>query len=338
MTVAQRLQAFEKLYQALLQLGEADRQHWARLAKSHNGWFEYESVSNAIDGLIRYLEPISFRQWATAYDLKDETVPQKVGVIMAGNIPMVGIHDLLCVLMSGHELHAKLSSQDPALIKEVTKLLIQVEPTFESRIHFVERMNTVDAFIATGSDNSARYFDYYFKDKPKIIRKNRTAVAVLTGEENEKTLADLAEDITTYYGLGCRNVSKVFVPKGYELTKIMKATESATQNLLNKYNNNYDYNKSIYLVNQEAHLDNGGMVLAENESLVSPISVLFYEYYESLEELSQTLGSLEEKIQCVVSDVTSLPQVIPFGQAQRPDIHNYADGVDTMAFLVNLPS
>ncbi|MGB0523854.1 MAG: acyl-CoA reductase [Flammeovirgaceae bacterium] len=338
MTVAQRIQAFEKLYSALKALDQETREFWSRKAVAHNGWFQGNSVALAIDGLIRYLEPTSFRAWAASYALPTDLEPKKVGVIMAGNIPMVGIHDFITVLLSGHELHAKLSSQDPFLIKEIANMLIEIEPAFEQKIHFVERMNDVHALIATGSDNSARYFEYYFKDKPKIIRKNRTSVAVLTGQESEAGLQKLAEDILAYYGLGCRNVSKIFIPKDYELTQLMAASEALTQeNLQNhKYSNNYDYHKSIYLVNQIAHLDNGGLLATEMEELVSPIAVLYYEYYEDEAALKGRLADLTDKIQCIVSDGGHFPNSLTFGQAQEPKINDYADGVDTLKFLLEI--
>ena len=337
MTVEQRIQAFEKLHSALVGLADFDREHWTRLAEQHNGWFHQESVDQAIDGLIRYLHPESFRKWVMEHELSDQVDVKEIGVIMAGNIPMVGIHDFIAVLVSGHQLHAKLSSQDPALIKEVSKMLIEIEPAFAESIHFVERMNTIDVLIATGSDNSARHFEYYFKDKPKIIRKNRTSVAVLSGNESEESLQLLGQDIMSYFGLGCRNVSKIFVPKGYDLTKIMATTEKfAVQQLNNhKYANNYDYNKSIYLINQVTHLDNGGLMLTEDQNFVSPISVLFYEEYDNLTALAHRLEESNERIQCVVSEQEGLENTVPFGKAQQPDIEDYADGIDTLAFLAN---
>lgn len=336
MTVEQRIHAFGQLYTALQALDEETLEYWTRRAVAHNGWFLGDSVPLAVKGLIRYLEPQRFADWARSYQFPADQQVKKIGVIMAGNIPMVGVHDFIAVLLSGHELHAKLSSQDPFLIPEIAKLLINIEPAFKQYIHFGERMNDIDALIATGSDNSARYFEYYFKDKPKVIRKNRTSVGVLTGEESAESLNKLSEDILTYFGLGCRNVSKIFIPRGYDITKIMAASEDLTKTSLNnhKYSNNYDYHKSIFLVNRVEHYDNGGLLATEMEELVSPISVVFYQHYDSQEDLIKQLASLEDKIQCIVSEGGSFPNSLAFGQAQEPEITDFADGVDTLKFLL----
>lgn len=338
MNLDQRIQAFTKLHDALIALDEDTRHDWARKAESHNGWFQSESVFTAIKGLIRYLKPESLQAWVANYDVPEQKSPKKIGVIMAGNIPMVGIHDFIAVLLSGHELHAKLSSQDPFLIKAIAEMLIAIEPAFESRIHFIERMNQVDALIATGSDNSARYFEYYFKDKPKIIRKNRTSVAVINGKESKEALKQLADDVLTYFGLGCRNVSKLYVPKGYDLIPVLAALEPLANQALNnhKYANNYDYNKSIYLVNNVTHLDTGGLLATSSTELVSPISVLYYEEYKDQNAIEAQLRDQAEKIQCIVSEKGQFPNSLPFGQAQCPQVNDYADGVDTMAFLLKL--
>lgn len=338
MRLQQRINAFNQLHQELKNLDEATIDHWKRLAESGNAWFKPVSTQLAIDGLISYLEPKKFADWISVYSIPSSLKPKKIGTIMAGNIPMVGIHDFICVLISGHILHAKPSSQDTALIKKVAELLIEIEPEFSKQIQFVERMNDVDAPIATGSDNSARYFEYYFRDKPKIIRKNRTSVAVLNGKEKREDLKNLENDIFAYYGLGCRNVSKIFVPKNWDFIPLLSALEEPGNEMAqnHKYHNNYDYNKSIYLVNREKHLDNGSLLLKESEQLVSPISVLFYEEYESEMQLKNTLKELDEKIQCVVSHKAEYPNSVEMGQAQFPKMADYADGVDTMEFLLEL--
>jgi hypothetical protein len=335
MKLQQRIDAFNQLHQKIKNLDEATLDHWKRLAESGNSWFKSADTQLAIDGLISYLEPNSFAEWLSKYDISDSLEPKKIGVIMAGNIPLVGIHDFVCVLASGHILHAKPSSQDSALIKKVAELLIEIEPEFSSQIQFVERMNDVDALIATGSDNSARYFEYYFRDKPKIIRKNRTSIAVLNGTESRESLKNLENDIFAYYGLGCRNVSKVFVPQNHDFIPLLSALEEKVSKVSenHKYNNNYDYNKSIYLINGVKHLDNGGLLLTESKELVSPISVLYYEEYESEEKLLARLEELEDKIQCVVSHEGNYPNSLPMGLAQFPEMSVYADGVDTMIFL-----
>ncbi|MFT5916337.1 MAG: hypothetical protein ACJAWV_002528 [Flammeovirgaceae bacterium] len=336
MKLQQRIAAFNQLHQKLKNLDEATLDHWKRLAESGNSWFKPADTQLAIDGLISYLEPSSFAKWLSNYDISDSLEPKKIGIIMAGNIPLVGVHDFACVLASGHILHAKPSSQDAALIKKVAELLIEIEPEFSKQIQFVERMNDVDVLIATGSDNSARYFEYYFRDKPKIIRKNRTSIAVLDGTESKDDLKRIENDIFAYYGLGCRNVSKVFVPKNYDFIPLLFSLEEKGNKVAenHKYNNNYDYNKSIYLVNRVKHLDNGSLLLTESEQLVSPISVLYFEEYESEEGLKTRLSELKDKIQCIVSNGGNFPNSLSFGQAQFPQMTDYADGVDTMQFLL----
>ena len=257
---------------------------------------------------------------------------------MAGNIPAVGFQDALSVLVSGHILLAKPSSDDYVLIYAILNKLIDLEPAFEDYIRFVERLNDADAFIATGSDNTARYFHYYFAKKPHIIRKNRTSVAVLTGEETNEELRALGRDALQYFGLGCRNVSKLYVPEKYDFTRFYEAIQDMDKIYLHhhKYFNNYDYNKSILLVNRVPHFDNGFLLLTESEVLVSAISVLHYETYRSLEEVKEKLAIASEKIQCVVGNSNSgLPEMVYFGETQKPGLLDYADSVDTMAFLAS---
>lgn len=256
--------------------------------------------------------------------------------MLAGNIPLVGFHDLLSVLISGHHVQLKLSSKDSKLIQYLIKHLIWLEPAFEKIIKIKEnKLENFDAVIATGSDNSARYFEYYFGKYPNIIRKNRSSCVILNGNESEEEMEALGEDIFSYFGLGCRNVSKAFVPKGYDLAKILSRWESYKEIIHHhKYCNNYDYQKSILLVNLIPFLDNGFILLQENEKLVSPISVLFYEYYTDQEDLEIKLNINKEKIQCIVGS-NSLATV-PFGGAQYPEVWDYADNVDTLTFLEKL--
>lgn len=256
---------------------------------------------------------------------------------MAGNIPGVGFHDLMCVLLSGNIAVVKLSSSDSFFSKWLIDRLIQVEPQFEKYIQIEEMLKGMDAYIATGSDNSARYFNYYFGKYPSIIRANRTSVAILTGEESEAELEKLGLDIFLYFGLGCRNVAKLFVKEVGQLQHFLDAMEKYNWVSSNhKYHNNYEYNKSIYLVNSEQHLDNGFLLVKESKELVSPIGVVFYEVYESHEDLIQKLDSAESKIQCVIGDPAKFPGAIGFGEAQYPKPWDYADKVDTMKFLLTL--
>ena len=258
--------------------------------------------------------------------------------MLSGNIPAVGFHDILSVLIAGHSASIKLSSQDAALPLWLIQELKRIEPRFSDRIQIEEMLKNKQAYIATGSDNSARYFNYYFGKYPHLIRSNRTSVAILQGNESTADLQALGADIFDYFGLGCRNVSKVFVKNQRQLTDLLDALESYSWvGNHHKYFNNYEYNKSIYLVNRTTHLDNGFLLLRESTDLVSPIGVLFYEIYADQQELKAKLKELDAKIQCVVGNQTmELPGIIPFGQTQCPQPWDYADGVDTLQFLSDL--
>lgn len=311
-------------------------------AYSQNHWFTPEFVSQSLRAIAEeYLEEEKLVNWVQQYTLATSTSPtnpQKIGVVMAGNVPAVGFHDLLCVLVSGHHLMAKISNDDRTLMVFLIEKLLEIDPELAERISVVERLNAADAYIATGSDNTARYFEYYFSKKPHVIRRNRTSVGIINGHESTEELAALGRDILQYFGLGCRNVAKVFVPEGYDFREFYEAIEPQHDYYFNhhKYFNNYEYNKSVYLINQEPHFDNGFLMTRETESLVSPISVLFYEQYTSGPHLAELLATNEDKIQCIVSQKGSYPNSLPFGQAQSPTLFDYADGVDIMAFLTNL--
>jgi len=331
MTVSERIDAFAQLGQTMLHFPADERAAMAMRARAENGWFNPESVAQALDGIAFMLEREKLVKWTSRYQLSPE-VPKIVGVIMAGNIPLVGFHDLMSVLMSGHLAAVKMSSQDRVLMQQVIDWLVEIEPRFKRNIDVREKLDVVDAVIATGSDNTARYFDYYFGKYPHIIRKNRTSVAVLDGTETADELAALGADIFTYYGLGCRNVSKVFTPKGFDFTSAFPHWESFAEVANhNKYRNNYDYQKAIYLVNGEPHLDTGFLLIRSTDELVSPTSVLYHSEYSDKKALDTILKNNPDKIQCIVGH-----GFVPFGQAQCPEPWDYADGVDVMAFLDNL--
>jgi len=336
MTLENRIEAFVELGKQLQKLTPEDRQAWAQVAMSRNTWFTEENVSYALDGITRMLDEQYLREWLYPYHLKQVT-PKKVGVVMAGNIPMVGFHDFLSVLLSGHYLLAKPSTADEPLMKRLANMLVGIEPALANQFEFVNLLKEADAIIATGSDNTARYFEYYFAKRPHIIRKNRSSVGILTGHEEKDDLQALGADIFRYYGLGCRNVSKVFVPEGYTFDKFFEANQHRA-NILDhhKYQNNYDYNKSILLVNRVPHFDNGFMLVQQSEGLVSAISVLFYDTFRSLTDLRQKLATIHDKVQVVVSAHGWLEGSIPFGEAQKPMVWDYADGVDTLDFLQKL--
>tara|TARA_R110002051_G_scaffold8316_1_gene35059 strand:- start:48246 stop:49328 length:1083 start_codon:yes stop_codon:yes gene_type:complete len=318
--------------------------HQMKLANEHNGWFTKENVLFAIEGWASLLTEEKLTSWLSAYNFSTDKEQKTIAVIMAGNIPLVGFHDFLSVLMSGHAFVGKQSSNDKHLLPFLAKYLEYVAPGFKGKIHFTpDTLPEHDAVIATGSDNTARYFEYYFGKKPNIIRKNRNSVAVLTGNETAEELTALAEDIFRYYGLGCRNVSKLFVPTDYNFDAFFNAMYPWHE-IVNqaKYANNYDYNKAVYLMSLFDMLENGFLMIKEDESYGSPIATLFYERYSSLEALKEKLLTDADKIQCVVSSQFGVSPLerqaeeIPFGHTQKPQLTDYADGVDTLAFLLKI--
>lgn len=330
MNLSKRVGAFVKLGH-ILSVFDENMETLFYKAYNENNWFTQENIIKAFHGLGIYLNEENLNQWISKYDFHVSS-PKNIGVIMAGNIPLAGFHDLLSILISNHHLVMKSSSQDNVLMDFVIKNLKIIEPEFEKKIKVVEWLNDVDAFIGTGSDNSAKYFRYYFGKKPHIIRQNRTSVAVITGGESEQELNDLGKDIFTYYGLGCRNVSKILVPENYDFIPLLDAQKNyESVGNHNKYRNNYNYNKSIYLVNSEPHLDTGFLLVRESKNMISPISVLFHQSYENEDELAQLLSDNSEKIQCVIGQ-----NYIPFGKTQQPELWDYADGIDTLNFLVGL--
>ena len=311
----------------------------AQQANYRNNWFTVANSLNALQSIAdEFLTLDKLTAWLRQYNVSSVSTPRTVGVVMAGNIPAVGFHDLLCVVLSGHRLLAKLSTQDFVLIHYLIQKLTDINPVVGEWIEEADRLNAADAFIATGSNNTARYFDYYFGKKPHIIRRNRTSVGLLMGEESEEEFLKLGHDISDYYGLGCRNVSTILVPKPYDFTPLLRTLEPQVSHYLNnhKYQNNYDYNKSIYLINAVPHLDNGYLLVTENGGLVSPISVLYYQTYKTQAEAHAWLTAHADQIQVVTSAQGWLPKSIPFGETQRPGLTDYADGVDTMAFLTGL--
>lgn len=298
--------------------------------KNHNGWFTVQSIYKSLESLSEMLSVKDLDEWASHYTFTSS--PKRVGVIMAGNIPLVGFHDLLCVLVSGHHALIKLSSDDSRLLPLFLERLVQLDPRMKERFTVVPRLNESEAVIATGSNNSARYFEKYFGHQPHIIRRNRTSVAIIDGSESPKELELLGEDIFSYFGMGCRNVSQLFIPKDFNIDRFFAAIIGYSDIINhNKYGNNYDYYKAIYLMNQEKLLENGFLLTKESNELFSPIAVLYYHRCDSPEEVSDFLAKHEEDIQAVIGH-----GYIPFGQAQHPKLTDYADGVDTMDFLQNL--
>ncbi|MGB4883955.1 MAG: acyl-CoA reductase [Ferruginibacter sp.] len=302
------------------------------LAEQKNGWFTREFLEKAAGSIAdNYLKEDKLRQWAGYYKLDDNIQEKCVGIVMAGNIPMVGFHDFLCVFIAGHKQMIKMSSKDDVLLKHLVKVMAGWNSKVNGKVIFAEMLKNCDAYIATGSNNSSRYFEQYFGKYPNIIRSNRTSVAVLNGSESTEELEKLADDMHLYFGLGCRNVTKIYVPENYDFIPIIKAFDKYQYfSDHHKYKNNYDYQLSILLLNGKYYMTNGSTLLTQNESFFSPISQVHYQFYTSPEGMQQSLQSNRE-LQCIVGHSN-----VPFGQAQNPGLFQYADGVDTMAFLLGM--
>lgn len=335
MDIEQRIKSFAILGSTLKNHLDDSASHLGVLIDNQyklNPWFTPENTRAALKSVTSELTEDNLIKWTEAYPgIKENKDPVRVAVIMAGNIPLVGFHDFLSVLISGNNVLAKTSSRDPDLINFISKILIDINPSFSERIEITNGpISDFDAVIATGSDNSSRYFEYYFGRYPNIIRKNRNSIAILAGNETEEELELLGDDIFSYFGLGCRNVSKIFIPIGFEIFPKIKCWDKFSQvtNHL-KYSNNYDFNKAVYIVNKDSFLDTGYLLLKEDAKIASPVSVLYYEYYDSEKALKKIIENQKEKIQCIVSR-----HDIPFGKAQSPHLWDYADGIDTLEFLL----
>ncbi len=305
-----------------------------------NPWYTPEALMKAFEGIASMLKEEVLQTWLEPYGIKGLSAAEEhtVGLVMAGNIPLVGFHDMMSVLASGHKVLAKPSSKDNRLILKVAEVLSAIDPALGKRIQFSEEtLKGMDAVIATGSNNSARYFEYYFRNIPHIIRKNRNGVAVLNGLESEEELAALGEDIFTYFGMGCRNVTKLYIPETYDL-KILLGVLDRFHFLYqhNKYGNNVDYYRTMYLMNQVPLLDNGVLLLKEDTSIASPVGVVFYERYSDLGFVQQELELHRQEIQCTVSSDPEIKDAIKPGCSQIPMPWDYADGVDTIRFLMEL--
>ena len=347
MDLSQRIESFLKLGEFLREYPdgktESDQSNQLKeiVLNDHiqNPWFTEQNIRESIKAIGESLRPEKIDFWINKYpNLKNQKNIKKIGVITAGNIPLVGFHDFITVLISGNIFYGKLSSKDNRLLKFISEYLIYLNSDFKKLIYFAkDKLENFDAVIATGSNNTSRYFEYYFGKYPHIIRKNRNSVAVLDGNESKEEIEALANDIFSYFGLGCRNVSKLFISKDY-------CFDSFFENIVhfesiyhhNKYANNYDYNKSVYLMNLIQHFDNGFLILKEDQGLSSPIGVLFFQYYNDIEKINEYLDLNKDQIQCIVSKSEFIKDAIPFGKAQQPELWDYADNVDTMQFLLNI--
>jgi len=332
---------FQQLLTGLSTLGQS-MQKWEDENDSviyqaylHNNWFTEEFVKLSLHSWSDLLTIENLQKWMASYHSKHSSV-KTFAIVMAGNIPLVGFHDLLSVLITENKALVKLSSDDSVLMKKVISELIAINPDFGQLIEITDGMLTTkgyDGVIATGSNNTNRYFEYYFKNKPHILRKNRNSIALLTGGESEEELSLLADDIFMYFGLGCRNVSQILVPEGYDFHKFFQSMEKYAHLIQhNKYANNYTYHKSILLMNRTAHLDNGFILLLPNDKVASPLSIIHYAYYNSEADWRKLIESNAPDVQCVIGKYDGL---IDFGKAQFPQLNDYADGVDTINFIIN---
>lgn len=332
MDLGKRIDLLEMLGNYLL----SEEKAWLAMkerASRENTWFLPEFIDAAVNQVAKeYLNREKLNAWVYNYHFPDwNNSPKTVGVTMAGNIPLVGFHDFLCIFISGHIQRIKPSSKDDILIRHLVDFLLSRDPETAALVSFSENIRGCDAYIATGSNNTARYFEYYFAKYPHLIRRNRTSVAILDGTETDNELSALANDINLYFGLGCRNVTKIYVPEGYDFVPLLTANNRFLYfSEINKYRNNYDYQLAILMLNKQQYMTNGSIILAESRSPFSPISVLHYEYYSGRENVIEGLKDNPD-IQAVTGH-----GFIPFGKAQKPLLADYADGVDTLQFLRNL--
>lgn len=297
----------------------------------YNGWFTEPNVRLAIGGIAKMLQADMVNEWLSSYHPNGSS--KTIAIIMAGNIPAVGFHDLLCVLLAGHKAQAKLSGDDNKLLPHLIGILNKIAPEISERIEFIDgKLESFDAVLATGSNNTSRHFEHYFSSYPNIIRKNRNSIAILNGNETDGELSGLAHDVFDYFGLGCRNVTKLYFPTGFDKDRLFNAFYPFNNVLNNnKYANNYDYHKALFLMNNEEVLENGFLLLKSDCAIASPVGTLYYEEYDNEHQLRNDLTHRMNEVQCVVSQTD-----IPFGQAQIPKLWDYADGVDTMQFLCEL--
>ena len=301
----------------------------------NNRWFDKKSIAYSFRAWSEILKKDFIKKWLYKYQISSFKKKKTIALILPGNIPLVGFHDILCIWILGYKGLIKLSSKDNVSIPFLTNYL-EKKSKVKSFTYTDSIIKNFDAVIATGSNNSSIYFQYYFNKYPNIIRKNRTSIAVLDGNETEIDLKNLGKDILLYFGLGCRNVSKIYIPKGFDLNKVFKGLETFSYIIKNsKYANNYDYNKSIFLINQDSFLDNGFFILKESSKIYSPISCAFYEYYENKKDLKNKLHLIKNDLQCIVSKSIIIKGTL-FGNSQNPSLEDYADNIDTIEFLMNI--
>lgn len=346
-TLYNRIKAFEKLgilfSNKFTENSSKESEYWTSeldkaidLAYKYNTWFTEDSVKKALNEWSKQLNYNSLKNWTDQYKIEDKS-EKKIAIIMAGNLPLVGFHDLLCGLILNFHCIVKLSSDDKILIPFIVEYLDSIVPGIKNQVKFTTNpIKDFNGVIATGSNNSFKYFEYYFGNYPNLLRKTRHSIAVLDGKETEMDLKKLGNDIFTYFGMGCRSVSKLLVPKGYDFDLLFNALFDFKEIINhNKYVNNYDYNKAVYLMSEQKFIENGFIILKEDEKLGSPIGCLFFEYYENPKDLNAYISDIKDSLQCVVSNLNILNST-SFGSSQRPKIDDYADNTNTLDFLLKI--
>jgi hypothetical protein len=337
MSIAKTIQSLAQLGELILQF-DADLQNAITQAYHHNKWFTEANSKRALTAMADYfLNESKLKNWTDKYSGLKELNPGKtIGIVAAGNIPLVGFHDLLCVLLTPYSVKLKLSEKDKILLPFLLHQLKKIDSELADRVEIIERLNQFDAVIATGSNNTARYFEYYFGKYPSIIRKNRNSIAILTGTETKEELMLLGDDMLAYFGLGCRNVSKLYVPAGFDFQPLKEAL-LVYKDIMEHYHyrNNLDYNRTLLMMNNIPFLNIDFVNLIENQSIASAISNVHYQYYDDVELVAKEVLSHLDELQCIVGNVSQVSS-IPFGTAQQPDLKDYADHVDTLQFLMKL--
>jgi hypothetical protein len=346
-TLYNRIKAFEKLgilfSNKFTENSSKESEYWTSeldkaidLAYKYNTWFTEDSVKKALNEWSKQLNYNSLKNWTDQYKIEDKS-EKKIAIIMAGNLPLVGFHDLLCGLIMNFHCIVKLSSDDKILIPFIVEYLDSIVPGIKNQVKFTTNpIKDFNGVIATGSNNSFKYFEYYFGNYPNLLRKTRHSIAVLDGKETEMDLKKLGNDIFTYFGMGCRSVSKLLVPKGYDFDLLFNALFDFKEIINhNKYVNNYDYNKAVYLMSEQKFIENGFIILKEDEKLGSPIGCLFFEYYENPKDLNAYISDIKDSLQCVVSNLNILNST-SFGSSQSPKIDDYADNINTLDFLLKI--
>ena len=331
MNINERIDLLVKLGEYFV-LNDDELQSVKQKAYYQNPWFGIEFIDLALKNIAQnFLQKDLLEKWIKQYDITEPSQQKKVGIVMAGNIPLVGFHDFLCVFINGHEAIIKPSSKDEILVKHIAEKFFAWNDASNQNIVFAENLKHCDAYIATGSNNSSRYFEYYFAKYPHLIRRNRTSVALLNGNETTEELSLLADDMQLYYGMGCRNVTKLFVPEGYDFIALLDALRKYNYFAdFHKYRNNYDYQLALLIMNHKFYMTNDSIILTENESVFAPVSQVNYSYYNETKTLAESLQSNMD-IQCIVGK-----NFMPFGKSQSPLLTDYADGIDTMQFLKQL--